>query len=80
MKRALSIALVVSLLFGFGCAGMSDSQQRTMSGGAIGAAAGAGVTAIAGGNALVGGAVGAAAGALTGYIVGETKKKKVGEK
>ncbi len=77
MKRSVAIVLVASLLFGFGCAGMSDTQQRTMSGGVIGAAAGAGVSAIAGGDALVGGAVGAAAGALTGYIVGESKKKKV---
>ena len=59
-----------------GCAGMSDQQQRTMSGSLIGAAGGAGIAAIAGGNAGVGAAVGAVAGGLTGYIIGEKKKQQ----
>jgi osmotically inducible lipoprotein OsmB len=52
-----------------GCTNMSKTQQGTLSGGVIGGAAGAGITAIAGGNPWVGGAIGAGAGALTGYII-----------
>ena len=53
MKKTLMIVPVVAA-FLTGCAGMSDTQQRTLSGGAIGAAAGAGITAIAGGDAIWG--------------------------
>ncbi len=63
--------VVISLV---GCAGMSETQQRTLSGGAIGAGAGAGIAAIAGGNAWAGAAVGGGVGALTGYIIGESHK------
>lgn len=52
-----------------GCAGMSETQQRTLSGGAIGAGAGLGIAAVSGGNLWVGTAVGAGAGALTGYMI-----------
>ena len=74
----LAVLLTVSL---FGCAGMTPKQQRTLSGGAIGAAGGAIITGIAGGNAAVGSTLGGAAGALTGYLLGEHdahqhKKKK----
>ena len=55
----------------FGCAGMSNTQQKTLSGGAIGAAGGAVLGAVVGGNPAVGAAVGGAAGAATGYIIGE---------
>lgn len=71
MRRILFAVLVLALLTTFGCAGMSHTQQTTLSGGAIGAAGGAVLGAVAGGNPAVGAAVGGAAGALTGYIVGE---------
>ena len=62
MKRISLISiLVISLALG-GCAGMSDTEQRTLSGGAIGAGAGTVVGAIAGHTAW-GAAIGAAAGA-----------------
>jgi len=53
-----------------GCADMTNQQQRILSGGAIGAAAGVALTAATGGGnllvgALAGGAGGAAIGALT---------------
>ena len=38
-KLSLIVILVISLALG-GCAGMSDTEQRTLSGGAIGAGAG----------------------------------------
>ena len=52
-----------------GCSGMNRTQQRALSGGAIGAAGGAAVGAVTGGDpvtgAVIGGAGGAAVGALT---------------
>ena len=63
-KFSIVILLVISLALG-GCAGMSDTEQRTLSGGAIGAGTGAVVGAIAG-NTGLGLAVGAAAGAVSG--------------
>jgi osmotically inducible lipoprotein OsmB len=77
MKRIIATGLVMVFLSTMiGCAGMSDQQQRTMSGGVIGAAGGAGIAAIAGGNVGVGAAVGVVAGGLTGYIIGEKKKQQ----
>jgi hypothetical protein len=58
------VGLVVS-----GCSGMSETQQTTLSGGAIGAAGGAVLGAI-GGNAGLGAAAGAAAGLAGGYLYG----------
>lgn len=75
MKKVQYLVAVFLIVFSLaGCAGMSETQQRTLSGGAIGAGAGAGIAAIAGGNAWAGAAVGGAAGALTGYIIGESHK------
>lgn len=65
--RLATIALLVLALAG--CSGMNRTQQRALSGGAIGAAGGAALGAITGGSAvtgaLIGGAGGAAVGALT---------------
>lgn len=71
VKYSVVALLTVCML---GCAGMTAQQQRTLSGGAIGAAGGAALTAIAGGDAAVGAALGGAAGALTGFILGEQEK------
>jgi hypothetical protein len=48
------------------CSGMNNTQQRALSGGAIGAAGGAVLTAIVGGPILLGTAVGALGGAAVG--------------
>ena len=65
----LAAALVVSGSLS-GCAGMSDTQQRTLSGAAIGTA----------GGALIGGSdgalIGAGVGALSGYLFDQHKKSK----
>ena len=53
---------------------MSTTQQRELSGGAIGAAAGAGITAIAGGNPIWGAIGGAAAGVVGGYLYDKNQK------
>jgi len=75
MKRILIVAILsVSLVF-LGCAGMTDTQQRTLSGGAMGAGAGAIVGAIAG-SAGWGAAIGAATGIVGGYIYDQHEKSK----
>lgn len=76
MKTARCFTAVILTVFTLGCAGLTPTQQRTLSGGAIGAAGGAALTAIAGGNAAVGAAIGGAAGALSGYIIGETQHRR----
>ncbi|MDN3988679.1 glycine zipper domain-containing protein [Zwartia vadi] len=74
MKKALMILpLCTALTLSTGCSNMNASQQSTLSGGAIGAAAGAGITAIAGGNPIWGAVGGAAAGSLGGYLWDKNK-------
>ena len=75
------LSIVMILIFGltlFGCAGMSDTQQRTLSGSAIGAGAGAVAGAI-GGNTALGIGIGAAAGAAGGYLYDRNQKSKEAE-
>ncbi len=68
MKKALlALPLAAALTLG-GCSNMSTAQQRELSGGAIGAGAGAAITAIAGGNPIWGAVGGAAVGTLGGYL------------
>ena len=63
-------ALVLVGFFASGCAGMTNTQQRTLSGGAAGAAGGALIGAIAG-NAGMGAAIGAGVGLAGGYLYGK---------
>jgi hypothetical protein len=68
-KPLIATALAVSVLATSACSNLSQDAQRTLSGGAMGAAGGAAVGYLAGGSllggALIGGAAGAAIGALT---------------
>jgi len=57
------------------CAGLSPTEQRALSGGAIGSAAGIGAAAIIGAPLLVGAAAGAAAGAVGGVVVDEMQRR-----
>jgi osmotically inducible lipoprotein OsmB len=66
---SLSLVLICS-----GCANMSSTEQRTLSGAAIGTAVGAGLGAVTGGNVLGGAAIGAAAGTAGGYLYDRHKK------
>ena len=70
-SRPLAIALLFALLAG--CTGLTPTQQRTLTGGALGAAAGAGVSALAGGNPTTGAVIGGAGGAATGYILSKPR-------
>ena len=75
MKKYLIVAiLIVGLALG-GCSGMSDTEKRTLGGGAIGAGAGAAVGAAAG-NTGLGAVVGAGAGVAGGYIYDQHQKGK----
>jgi hypothetical protein len=67
LRLAAALAAAVTLA---GCSGMSETQQTTLSGGAIGAAGGAVLGAI-GGNAGLGALAGGAAGLLGGYLYGQ---------
>ncbi|MCB1492974.1 MAG: hypothetical protein KDJ77_14455 [Rhodobiaceae bacterium] len=67
MRRSLilvSVAAIPLVLAGCG----SSVEQRTLSGGAIGAVGGAGVAAATGGSVAAGAAIGGAAGAVTGAV------------
>lgn len=66
LKRGLLILAATGMLAG--CSGLTDTQQRTLTGGAIGAAGGAVITAIVGGPVLLGTAIGAGAGAVAGAV------------
>jgi osmotically inducible lipoprotein OsmB len=68
MKKLLvALPLVAAFTLG-GCSNMSTGQQRELSGGAIGAGAGAAIAAIAGGNPIWGAIGGAAVGTLGGFL------------
>jgi osmotically inducible lipoprotein OsmB len=73
-KVLIIVALLVTFLTG--CANLCPTQQRILSGGAIGAGTGAAVAAIAGGSILAGTAIGAGAGAVGGFIYDEMQKQK----
>ena len=75
MKRSVTAVILAMSLAFIGCAGMSDTEQRTLSGGAIGAGAGAVVGAIAG-NTAMGAAVGAVGGAAGGYLYDRYEKNE----
>jgi osmotically inducible lipoprotein OsmB len=74
MKKAVLLILVVALVIG-GCSSMSATEQRVLSGGAIGAAGGAVIGAVAG-SAAIGAAAGAGAGLLGGYLYDQHQKSQ----
>ena len=73
-KIVIALVIIISLAL-LGCAGMSQTEQRTLSGGAIGAAGGAIIGAIAG-SAGLGAAIGGAVGAGGGYLYGKHKESE----
>ena len=74
MKKIL-VFLVVATLVVSSCAGMSTTEQRVLSGTAIGAGGGA-LVGWAAGSPAVGAAVGAGAGALGGLIYDQFEKSR----
>lgn len=78
MRHAFPASVLIACLAMAGCSDMSTKQQTTLTGGVGGAAAGAGIAALAGGSAWTGAAIGAAAGTIGGYLVGEKKERERG--
>lgn len=72
MKQLGILVLAMVFLVG-GCSGMSYTEQRVLSGGAIGAGSGALIGAAAG-SAATGAAIGGGAGLLGGYIYDRYEK------
>jgi hypothetical protein len=68
MNRIVWIAAIAVAAVVIGCTNMTTEQQGTLSGAALGGAAGAGIAAIAGGSAWTGLAIGAAAGGVAGHM------------
>jgi len=73
-KIVASVALIAGLGLA-GCSGMNETQQRTLSGGAIGAGVGAVGTVMTGGCVSCGAVIGGAVGAAGGYIYDQMEKK-----
>jgi hypothetical protein len=73
-KPASFILAIPVVLMLAGCSDMSDTQQRTLSGAAIGAGSGAAVTLMTGGCVACGAAIGGAVGAGAGYVYDQVKK------
>ena len=62
----------IALLSVAGCSNMNSTEQRTLSGGAAGAAIGAAGTVLTGGCVACGAAIGGAVGAGAGYVIDKT--------
>lgn len=74
MKKVLILVVLLAFVF-TGCSGMSYTEQRVLSGGAIGAAGGAAIGAAAGSPAT-GAAIGAGTGLLGGFIYDRYEKSQ----
>ena len=75
-KLRILVAMAVLIVMATGCSHMSSTQQRALSGGAIGAGTGAAITALTGGSVLIGTAIGAGVGTVGGLIYDDIKKGK----
>ena len=74
MKRIATIVAACATFAVLGCTSMTPQQQGTVTGAAIGAAAGAGIAAISGGSGWTGAAIGAVAGGVVGNIKGKQQQ------
>jgi uncharacterized membrane protein len=76
MKKIIRLIIAAVMAISIsGCAGMTDTDQRLLTGSAGGAATGAAIGAIAG-NAGMGAAIGAGAGLLGGFLSDKHEKSK----
>ena len=72
--RPVVVPILLAAALGLGaCSGLNTTQERTLSGGAIGAGVGAVGTVLTGGCVTCGAAVGGVVGAGIGYIYGQAK-------
>ena len=72
MKKITILVLAILPVSIIGCADMTPTQQRTVTGGLGGAAGGAAIGAIAG-NAGMGALIGGAAGSTGGFLYGRSR-------
>lgn len=73
--RRLALPVAGALLLATtACSGMGDTEQRVLSGGAIGAGVGVASTIITGGCIACGAAIGGAVGAASGWLLDEHDK------
>jgi phage tail tape-measure protein len=75
-KHPLAITLAVVISICAACTNMSRTEQGALSGGAIGAAAGAGIAAISRGPVGLGVVLGGALGAVAGGMYGQEQERK----
>jgi osmotically inducible lipoprotein OsmB len=73
MKKLVLSLMIVMLLSASACTNMSRTQQGALSGGAIGAGAGLGISALTGGSLGAGALIGGALGGVAGGIYGNQK-------
>ena len=72
--RSLTLPVVFAAALALGaCSGLNQTEQRVLSGGAIGAGVGAAGTLITGGCVACGAAIGGAVGAGAGYVIDQTQ-------
>jgi osmotically inducible lipoprotein OsmB len=76
LKILLILAIVV--IMATGCSHLTTTQQRALSGGAIGAGTGAVLSVVTGGSILLGTAIGAGAGTVGGLIYDDVNGGKKG--
>jgi len=74
MKKVVILVVVLALALG-GCTGMSSTQQRVLSGGAIGASGGA-LIGWAAGSPAAGAAIGGGAGLLAGFLYDQFERSR----
>ena len=76
MRKIIKLSEILAVIITLGgCAGMSDTTQRSVTGSLIGAGAGGIIGAIAG-NAGMGAAIGAGTGLVGGYLYGKHKESE----
>ena len=73
MRKILLSIMILMLLSASACTNMSRTQQGALSGGAIGAGAGLGISALTGGSLGAGALIGGALGGVAGGIYGNQK-------
>ena len=74
MRARVIVGGLLILLTASGWSGLNSTQERVLTGGAIGAGVGAVGTLATGGCVICGTAIGGAVGAGVGYVVDQTKR------
>lgn len=79
MRRIVIVLAAVGALGLGGCANMSETEQRVLSGGAIGTATGAAAAVLTGGSTVAGAVIGGAVGSAGGYLYDRHEKEQEGQ-